>query len=138
MRGSSDQTAMNNKHIKRFHFSISPPRSIRSGVEGELIHFLPIESLHFKTVVTSLSLLELLPYAAPSSSDHHLPHIFHNNGSMGKCRSDSSSSCESYPPSFPLPPSFSRLPLLFNLITVPLLAFPHHIFLLPRFLPGSK
>ena len=31
MRGSSDQTAMNNKHIKRFHFSISPPRSIRSG-----------------------------------------------------------------------------------------------------------
>ena len=68
-----------------------------------------------------LSLLELLPYAAPSSSDHHLPHIFHDNGSMGKCRSDSSSSCESYPPSFPLPPSFSRLPLLFNLITVPLL-----------------
>ena len=138
MRGSSDQTAMNNKHIKRFHFSISPPRSIRSGAEGELIHFLPIESLHFKTVVTSLFLLELLPYAAPSSSDHHLPHIFHNNCSMGKCRSDSSSSCESYPPSFPLPPSFSRLPLLFNLITVPLLAFPHHIFLLPRFLPGSK
>ena len=31
MRGSPDQTAMNNKHIKRFHFSISPPRSIRSG-----------------------------------------------------------------------------------------------------------
>ena len=35
MRGSqpvSDQTAMNNKHIKRFHFSINrPPTSIRCG-----------------------------------------------------------------------------------------------------------
>ena len=46
MRGSqpvSDQTAMNNKHIKRFHFSINPPpTSIRSGSRAsqELIRFL--------------------------------------------------------------------------------------------------
>ena len=59
----------------------------------QLIHFPPmIKSMHFKTVTSPL--LELLPYAASSLSDHHLRPIF---GSMGKFRSDSSSSCKPYP-----------------------------------------
>ena len=135
MRGSSDQTAMNNKHIKRFHFSISPPRSIRSGAaERSSDQIIAFQNRHLQLSSAWIVAICSCVIVGPSPSSSYFPRRRRFDGKMSD-----SSSCKSYPSSFPLPPSFSsssseESPFQSDHRST-CLRFNPHLFLLPPVLP---
>ena len=72
MRGSSDQTAMNNKHIKRFHFSIRAHQDQSGAVQQRGADSFSSDRIiaFFKTGVTSIVAICSSVILGPSPSSY--------------------------------------------------------------------